>query len=393
MEEDQWMTDGKAAFQTVFDGAPDCISIAPGRVNLIGGHTDYNDGYVLPVAIDRHTVVAGRRRPDQTIVVHSQTRAETMRFDLPTIDLKHDTSWSEYIAGVIDALNAEKSLGGMEFVITGDVPLGAGLSSSASLELAVGAFVRDLFDLTIDDQTLANRCWKAETEFVGVECGIMDQYAATFGETNHALFLDCQDETHDVVELAEDTLIVVVDTNVKHELAASAYNIRVSQCQEGVDQFDQVLSHRVSSLRDVSIKEFERHTESISQPVRDRCEHVIRENDRVRVAATALENGDVEQCGNLMFASHESLSELYEVSCPELDLVVRCANETEGVIGARMTGGGFGGSVVALVHPNVVDSFTDTLHEVYPAETGIELSVYTCRASDGVTVSMLEHTS
>jgi galactokinase len=387
MEKDQWVTDGKAAFRSVFDGEPDCVSVAPGRVNLIGGHTDYNDGYVLPVAIDRHTVVAGRRRPDRTVVAHSQTLAKTIRFDLSSVEQQRDASWGEYVAGVIDALNTESSLGGMEFVITGDIPLGAGVSSSAALELSVGALVRDLFDLQVDDRTLADRCWKAETEFVGVECGIMDQYAAAFGEADHALFLDCQDQTHDAVRLSDDVRIVVIDTNVKHELAASAYNDRVSECQEGVAEFDALLSLTVTSLRDVSVEEFERHAESIRQPVRDRCEHVISENDRVRMAAEALESGDSERCGTLMFASHESLKELYEVSCPELDLVVRCAHETEGVIGARMTGGGFGGSVVALVRPDTINSFAETLHKVYPAETGIEPGVYTCRTSDGVSVS------
>ncbi len=376
---------GKEAFQAAFDDDPKCVSAAPGRVNLIGGHTDYNRGYVLPVAIDRHTVVAGRRRTDQEIVVHSQTLAETIRVDLSTVEQQQNTSWIEYVIGVVSALVGETLPSGMELVITGDIPLGAGLSSSASLELAVGATVRDLFDLQLDDRSLASRCWTAETEFVGVECGIMDQYAATFGEENHALFLDCHNKTHETIKLTDDLRIIVVDTNVKHELAASAYNDRVSECQEGVEEFNKLLSHEVSSLRDVSVEEFESYAESIRQPVRDRCEHVIRENRRVQVAAQALKSNDLEQCGNLMFSSHESLRDLYEVSCPELDMVVDWAHETEGLMGARMIGGGFGGSVIALATSDMLNSFKKVVEKSYFTETGIEPEIYTSQTSDGVT--------
>ncbi|WP_458189688.1 galactokinase [Haladaptatus sp. NG-WS-4] len=391
MDEDQWANQGQRAFRAVFDGDPDCVGAAPGRVNLIGGHTDYNDGFVLPVAIDRHTVVAGRRRPDETVVVHSQTLDETAEFQLSTLEPQHDGAWVDYIAGVIDAIGTEKSVGGMDLIVTGDVPLGAGLSSSAALELAVGAVVRETFDLELDDQTLTALCRSAETDVVGVSCGIMDQYTATFGETDHALFLDCREQTHECVHLSGDVRIVVVDTNVKHELAGSAYNERVTECQQGVAEFESLLSHEVNALRDVSVEEFETYAASIGQPVRDRCEHVIRENERVRLAASALENGEIDECGKLMFSSHESLERLYEVSCHELDVVVDCARETEGVVGARMTGGGFGGSVVALVSLDAVDSFVEAVHETYPEETGVEADIHICGTSDGVRVSNREN--
>jgi len=382
----------RTAFRDAFGGDPTVVGTAPGRVNLVGGHTDYNEGFVLPAAIDRRTAVAGRTCEDRTLAVHVAALDDRHEASLEGLEPGDWPRWFDYVAGVVDALDVPAGEGsdpsnrGFELAVAGDVPLGAGLSSSASLELAVAAAVRELAGLAFDDRELAVRCWEAETGFVGLDCGIMDQYAAALGEVDAALFLDCRMREHETVQMPTDARLVVVDTDVEHELAASAYNDRVAECATAVDRFDDLLDRDVSALRDVSATEFEAHADALSRPARDRAEHVVRENERVREAAARLREGELNRCGDLLYASHGSLRDLYEVSCDELDAVVGIARETGGVHGARMTGGGFGGSVVCLVAPDAVARLVAAVEREYPDRTGVEPGVYPCAVGRGVDI-------
>ncbi|WP_207590094.1 galactokinase [Halomontanus rarus] len=366
------------------------IASAPGRVNLIGGHTDYNEGVVLPAAIDRRTVIAGRARTDDVVNLYSLSLDERRSISLADRDRDGETNWSDYVIGVFDRL-LERGYepGGMDLAVAGDVPIGAGVSSSAALEVAAATAIDSIADLGLSEDEIAKTAWEAETEFVGVGCGIMDQFAATFSEADSALFLDCRTETFELVPIdAERIKILVVDTGVQHDLVEDAHNERVRQCQEAVDAFDRLADESVSSLRDVSPELFEEHAAELPETIRKRCRHVLAENERVREAAEALENGDLETVGALMAESHESLREDYETSCAELDLVAELAGEHDGVLGARMTGSGFGGSVVCLVERDAVADVRETIRTGYRAETGIDPESYVCEPAAGAGVEL-----
>lgn len=366
---------------------------APGRVNLLGGHTDYNDGFVLPVAIDRRTGVAVRPQADspdsfdpsdRTVRVYSTNVGETRTFSL---DSTTEGSWADYVEGVARLLAEDASNPrGFDMVVRGDVPMGGGLSSSASLELAVATALNEMWDLEKPAAELADRCWRAEREFVGVECGIMDQFVVALGERNRALFLDCRTREYDRYRLDDDVRVVVTNTNVEHELVDSAYNERVSQCREAVELLDEALSEDVTSLRDVSVAEFKKVKGTLPETVRKRCEHVVYENERVREAATAMETGDMRRVGELMGKTHRSLRDLYEVSCEELDFVVETAEAVDSELGSRMTGAGFGGCVASLVRADAVESFAETVRTAYVDETGIEPDIFPCAVAEGCRV-------
>lgn len=375
-------------------GAPTVVADAPGRVNLVGGHTDYNEGLVLPAAIDRRTAVAARPNGDGRIRVYSATVGETATV-APGDDPRGD--WTDYVAGVARALRSEAereapnapntedgSATGTDLAVASDVPPGAGLASSAALTVATGAALGALAGIDAPDRRLAALCRRAETEFVGVPCGILDQFAAVFGRRDRALALDCRSRDYEYVPLAgTDARIVAVDTNVEHDLAASAYDERRRTCRRGVDLLAGLLDREVDALRDVPRDAFERVDDDLPPTVRARCRHAIAENERVREATAALRAGEFDRAGACMDASHRSLREDYEVSCAELDAVVDVARNCPGVHGARMTGGGFGGSVVALVAPDAVDRFAARVAREYPDRTGIEPDVYRCTAADG----------
>ena len=357
---------------------------APGRVNLIGEHTDYNDGFVLPMAIDRRTFVAIAPREDRQVRVAAVAMNDAAEFkiDEPTDLSSH--KWAKYVAGVAWTLQRRGiDLRGADMMIDSDVPIGAGLSSSAALEVAAGKALTAIADVTIDPKQLALAAQKAEHDFVGAKVGIMDQLAATFGHRQHALLIDCRSlETKEIPLANLHAAIVVCQTNVKHELASSAYNQRRAECEQGVE----LLRHRlpnIHALRDVSVADFEKYESELPEPVRRRCRHVITENERTAEAAKALERGDREQLGELMRQSHESLRNDYEVSCRELDLMVEIASRHEGVFGARMTGGGFGGCTVNIVRHEELPAFTQTATEEYRAATQRELDIYVVEADDG----------
>jgi galactokinase len=368
---------------------PVTVASAPGRVNLVGGHTDYNEGFVLPVAVNRRVTVAVRPRADRRIRVYSRDVEDTDAFNLDRIDRREGSHWSNHVRGVAQELQAvsefDDAVAGADLVVEGTVPMGAGLGSSAAFELAVAAGLAEVNDLDVDRQTLVRVCHAAENDFVGVNCGIMDQFAAAFGEADAALFLDCREETFEAIPIGRDVRIIVTDTNVRHDLDDSAYNERRRECERGAAALDDCLEDvGVAALRDVSSGDLERCGDALDKTVQRRVEHVLTENERVKAAAAALEHGDLAKVGTQMAESHASLRDLYEVSCDELDAVVEIAAGIDGVYGSRMTGAGFGGSVVSLVAPEAVDRFERTITAAYGNRFGTEADVYVCESDDGV---------
>ncbi|HET6893535.1 MAG TPA: galactokinase, partial [Pyrinomonadaceae bacterium] len=346
-------------FASVY-GTPPKIFSAPGRVNLIGEHTDYNEGFVLPMAIDRRTYVAAAPRTDERVRVRTLDLDDSAEFDLDQPTTQVEKRWLAYVAGTAWVLRRKQSyLGGADLMIASDVPIGGGLSSSAALEVAVGKALVSIAGTEIDPVTLALACQEAENVFVGARCGNMDQLTATLGKKDHALLIDCRSlETRQIPLNQLEVEIVVCNTNVKHELASSAYNQRRAECEQGVEILKQKLPS-ITSLRDVSIQDFAALEDDLPEPIRRRCRHVITENERTLRAAEACARGDKIELGSLMELSHESLRDDYEVSCFELDTIVELAWSHPAVFAARMTGGGFGGCSVNLVAPQQVSNFGD----------------------------------
>lgn len=372
-----------------FPGANRPIEVvrAPGRVNLIGEHTDYNDGFVLPAAIDRAVWIALQACEDDQCCFHSINYGSTACFSLSELAFSRRVQWINYPQGVaVMLLQAGYPLRGLNAVVYGTVPLGAGLSSSAAIEVASALAFSRAGDFAILDDHLIRLCQKAENVFVGNSCGIMDQSISVLGKRGCALLIDCRSLEHRLVCLpGDDIKLVVCDTKVERSLVASEYNLRRQQCEEGA----RLLSTRmpgVIALRDVSIDGFAEHRDVLPEVIARRCEHVIRENARVEQAVAAMESGDLESLGRLFAASHQSLRDLYQVSCRELDVMVELANQVPGVIASRMTGGGFGGCTVNLVKAEAVDKLRTLVKEAYPSATGIEPAVYVCEADDGAAV-------
>jgi galactokinase len=390
-----------AAFEAAF-GRPPRLYRAPGRVNLIGEHTDYNDGFVMPMALDRCVWVAAAPRDDRTIVVGSREYAETVTIDLgaPRSRGTHQRArWDDYVLGIAtvlsEAAGAEPAphgagrgrplrAGGADMLIASDVPIGAGLSSSAALEVACGFALADLAGLALDLDALARMAQRAEHEFAGTRCGIMDQMIACHGRAGQVLQLDTRTLECVHVPLPSRVRVLVCNTMVAHELASAEYNARRADCEAGV----RALSARFSgtrALRDATLEQLDAARGDMTPQVWRRCRHVVTENARVLQAAAALRRSDFAGFGALMSASHESLRDDYEVSCPELDVMAATVSDLDGVFGARMTGGGFGGCVVALVEAHAVDDrLGETIRERYQANTGILPEVWMCAAGDGV---------
>jgi galactokinase len=358
-------------FELRFHETPRLFS-APGRVNLIGEHTDYNDGFVLPMAIDRRTYVAGSLRADTRVVVHSLNADSTVEFDLARPGPPRRGSWLDYVEGTARALiDRGFTLRGANLLVESDVPTGAGLSASAALELSVGFALASLASPSAPDRVkLALAGQAAEHEYVGTRCGIMDQYIAALGLARHALLVDCRSLEFRSVQLAlGSACILICDTRVKHELATSAYNERRKQCEDGVAWIAKELP-AVRALRDVSVSELEGLGRPLPPLIERRCRHVVTENARTLQAAQALEAGQLTELGALMFASHASLRDDYEVSCPELDEAVAAAASEAGVYGSRMTGGGFGGCTVTVLERDAVARVSDTIGKRLSARFG-----------------------
>ncbi len=374
----------KNIFREIYRRTPRLFA-APGRVNLIGEHTDYNQGFVLPMAVDRHTVVAAATSELKVIRVHSINLGQHAEIDLNKPYAPGQRHWVEYVEGVARVLREQGiPITSADLVIASDVPIGSGLSSSAALEMSVGYALLQLTGQQVDLVTLALAAQKAEHLYAGAKVGLMDQLASAFGERQHALLIDCRSLERTLIKLKiGDHAVVVCDTNVRHELAASEYNQRREECERGVEILKQYLPN-IRALRDVSVADFEAYQSVLPEPIRSRCRHVVFENDRTLRAAEALRNGDLAEFGKLMKQSHESLRYDYEVSSRELDLMVEIALAQKGVIGARMTGGGFGGSTVNIVQRNVLDEFSEKVRRIYHERTGNQASIYVVEAADGV---------
>jgi len=371
-------------FRSVYGTDPRLFS-APGRVNLIGEHTDYNDGFALPMAIDRRTVVAAAKRTDRKVRVTSNGIAKSEEFDLDRPGPKRRNSWLDYIEGTAQCLEMRNiKLVGADLFIESDVPSGAGLSSSAALEMSLALAMTSLAsneDFPRVELALAGQA--AEHAYVGTMCGIMDQFVAALGQTDHALLIDCRTlETTPIPFAVPGAVILICDTGVKHELATSQYNRRRAECQRGVELLRRVLPD-VRALRDVSVAQFEQYGETLADPVRKRCRHVVTENARTLDAVHALSEDDLSEFGRLMVLSHRSLQHDYEVTCPELDLCVEVATSQEGVYGARMTGGGFGGCTVNLVKREAVGPVSDALRREFERRFGKRPEIFASRASQG----------
>jgi galactokinase len=374
----------KNIFREIYRRTPRLFA-APGRVNLIGEHTDYNQGFVLPMAVDRHTVVAAATSELKVIRVHSINLGQHAEIDLNKPYAPGQRHWVEYVEGVARVLREQGiPITSADLVIASDVPIGSGLSSSAALEMSVGYALLQLTGQQVDLVTLALAAQKAEHVYAGAKVGLMDQLASAFGKRQHALLIDCRSLERTLIKLKiGDHAVVVCDTNVRHELAASEYNQRREECEHGVEILKQYLPN-IRALRDVSVADFEAYQSVLPEPIRSRCRHVVFENDRTLHAAEALRNGDLAEFGKLMKQSHESLRYDYEVSSRELDLMVEIALAQKGVVGARMTGGGFGGCTVNIVQRNVLDEFSENVRRIYHERTENQASIYVVEAADGV---------
>jgi galactokinase len=368
-------------FRTAYGGEP-LICRAPGRVNLIGEHTDYNDGFVMPVAIDMFTWAAVKPRQDTVLNVASLEMDKQVSTSLHSA-LQPRRDWSDYVIGVFAQLqNTGRDSNGADVLVHGEVPLGAGLSSSAALEASTGFAALRSNGVAVDRTQLALLCQRAENQFVGTKCGIMDQFISCHGQAGHALMLDCRSLEFSLLPIPADVRIVICNTMVKHELAGGEYNARRAECEAGVRLLVQWLPG-IKALRDVSMSQYDQYSERLPEVVRRRCRHVVAEDERAQRAAEALRSGALDDFGRLMAESHRSLRDDYEVSCRELDVMVEIANKQPGVYGARMTGGGFGGCTVNLVEAAQTDNFVAKMQREYQAATGIRPQVYVCSAADG----------
>lgn len=354
---------------------------APGRVNLIGEHTDYNDGFVLPCAIDYQTVISCAPRDDRIVrVIAADYDNQRDEFSLDEPILSHpDQQWSNYVRGVVKHLQKRNSgFGGADLVISGNVPQGAGLSSSASLEVAVGKVFQQLYHLPLDGAQLALNGQEAENQFVGCNCGIMDQLISALGKQDHALLIDCRSLGTKAVPMPKGVAVIIINSNFKRTLVGSEYNTRREQCETGARFFTQ------KALRDVSLATFNAVAHELDPVVAKRVRHVLTENERTLAAADALADGDLQKMGELMAASHISMRDDFEITVPQIDTlvdIVKAAIGDKG--GVRMTGGGFGGCVVALVPETLVDDVRQAVASQYEAKTGIKETFYVCKPSEG----------
>jgi galactokinase len=366
-------------FESRYGRRPSLLVRAPGRVNLIGEHTDYNDGFVLPLAIDRAAWIALRRRPDRQVSLHSLNFQESRCFSLDR--LAHEGGWIAYVAGVAWALQeAGARLVGWEGVLAGDVPIGAGLASSAAVEMAAARAFCAVAGRAWEPEAMARLAQRAEAGWVGVQCGIMDQLVAAIGRAGHAVLIDCRSLESAPVPLPAETVVVVLDTATRRGLLDSAYNERRCQCQEAARALG------VPALREATAEMLDGQIGALDPVVVRRARHVISENERTVQAAGAMRRGDAAALGRLMNASHASLRDDYEVSSAELDLMVELAQAEPGCYGARLTGAGFGGCAVALVAAGQVEAFAGRVTAAYAAATGLRPAATVCQAADGAEV-------
>jgi galactokinase len=369
-------------FEKLFRDHPR-IFRAPGRVNLIGEHTDYNDGFVMPAAVAFSTYVAIAARRDRKLAIHSEEFPGNFEFDLDHLPEQRTGAWCDYVLGVASVLRQRgHKVVGSNLLVHGEVPIGAGLSSSAALEVASALSLLSVDETQLPLNEVAQICRQAENSFVGARVGIMDQFVSCMGKAGHALLLDCRSLEFQFVPIPAGIQLVVCNTMTKHDLATGAYNSRREECEEGVRYF-QRWNPAIRALRDVSAELLDEHIDDLPVTIEKRCSHVIHENQRTLDAARALTEGNLDRVGKLMRESHNSLRDLYEVSCRELDVMVDAAEGLPGFCGGRMTGGGFGGCTVNLVRQEHAEEFAAQIAERYRQKTAISPQVYLCTAEDG----------
>jgi galactokinase len=372
------------SYAEIFGEEPDIAVRAPGRINLIGEHTDYNKGFVLPVAIDRQLTLTLGRRADKKVIIYSGDFGEEVSFDLSQDSYDSKIVWSNYPRGVIQSLKMEGcELKGFNAFFRGDIPMGVGLGSSAAVEVAFAYGLDQLFGLALKPTKIALLCQEAENSFVGVNCGVMDQFISLLGRKDHALLLDCRSLEYQYIRLKlKGFRLVVIDTGIKRELQDTRYNIRRNECEQAVKVISRCLK-ATQSLREVSLLEFNNIKDFLPDNLRMRSQHVIEENKRVRLCSRLLEKGNLKGFGRLMIRSHQSLRDLFEVSCNELNFIVEKLGKDPGVLGARMTGAGFGGCAIALIKEDYIESLAPELSGKYRKRFSLEPKFYPIKAADG----------
>ncbi|MBR0573998.1 MULTISPECIES: galactokinase [Pasteurellaceae] len=377
----------KQLFVEKFNQKPTLCVYAPGRVNVIGEHTDYNDGFVMPCAINYGTAISGTKRSDSIFNVYAADLDQFDKFDLSQpITKNSEAKWTGYVRGVVKFIQERcpEFKQGADLVISGNVPLSSGLSSSASLEVAVGKFCQQLGNLSLSHTEIALIGQKAENKFVGANCGNMDQLISALGQKDNLLMIDCRSLETKPTPVPKDVAVMIVNSNVKHDLVTGEYNTRRQQCEKAAEFFG------VKALRDVSIEEFakkEKDLTACDPEMMRRARHVVTENQRVLDAVKALEQGDLTLLGKLMYASHDSMRDDFEITTPEIDYLVELAQVVIGSSGgARMTGGGFGGCIVAVAPVEKVEEVRKIIADNYQKQTGLKETFYVCTASQGVSV-------
>jgi galactokinase len=366
------------AYASHFQAKPAAAAYAPGRVEIIGNHTDYNGGFVMSAALDKGTVVAGAALDDE-IILYAPNIGRTARFSASSLEKNPDESWANYVLGVVDQLRiAGVAVGGFQAAIYSDVPKGAGLSSSAALEVATALFLKQLYPYEMDKMAVAQLCQRAENQFVGVNCGILDQFSSMFGHDGSLLFLDCLSLMHSTVRMSwSDVAVVICDSVMAHSLTGGDYNTRHAECMAAAAHFGKKL------LRDVSWEEFTARESELPDNQRKRARHVLAENRRVLAMREAVQGGDAGVVRRLLAEGHASCRDLFENTTVEIDFLVEAANAIDGCIGARLTGGGWGGCTLNLVRAAAVPAFSEEITRRYQERFGLEAKVYACAVGAG----------
>jgi galactokinase len=378
-------------FSKRFEAGSEVVGRAPGRLELIGNHTDYNGGHILAAAIDLYTAVAARKNNSSTVRLYAMDLGESIEFDLGEIQRGESLHWSDYTKGVIVELRkAGAELEGFDAVIHSNIPIGMGLSSSAALELASASALKGLFGHRIEGMELANLCVRAENDFCGASVGILDQFCAVYGKEKHVLFLDCLTMEHDRIELNDaDWGLVVADSAVEHSIVEGKYSLRHDECSSAASLLGKLLGREIKLLREVSLDEFNSVARRMPRIEQNRARHIIEENQRVLSGVEAARAGDIATFGRLIFESHHSSSVLFENSCPELDKLVKIASRHPAVLGAKLSGGGFGGCTANLVRRDGVDDFVSYLEREYEIAAGKRTRTITCAIGGGAAVERI----